>query len=190
MNRRGLLRVLAGTTISSGFLFTTGCFQNTASFDPVSETIRLGTSTPVSLDTDLHVTTSTVNSTQDAQEFESEATKRASVLVHDYITRQLRDQGLLGSGISPERLRLRTDEIDTNGHTDEFKRAIPLAVVVTHRYHYASDGELIHHPTVEFDALLSQLPRTITVAVSESVHFSEYEAVLPVAGHRYWTQNT
>jgi len=96
MNRRGLLRVLAGTTISSGFLFTTGCFQDTASFDPVSETIRPGTSTPVSLDTDLHVTTSTVSSTQDAQEFESKATNRASVLVHDYITRQLRDQGYSG----------------------------------------------------------------------------------------------
>lgn len=190
MNRRGFLRVLTGVCISSGILFTAGCFKNNTSFDPVAETIRLGTSTPVSLDTDLHFTTSTVSSTQDSEEFESEVTKQASVLVHDYITRQLRDQGLRESGISSERVRLRTDEIDTNVRTDEFKRAIPLAVVVSHRYHYASDGELIHHPTVEFDTLLSQLPRTVSVAVSESVHFSEYEAVLPVAGHRYWTQNT
>ncbi len=190
MNRRGLLHVLACTSISGGILSTADCSENTASFDPVSETIQLGTSTPVSLDTDLHVRTSTVNSTQDAQEFESEVTKRASVLIHDHITRQLRHQGLRESGISPERIRLRTDEIDTDVHTDEFKRAIPLAVVVNHRYHYANDGELIHHPTVDFDTLLSQLPRTVTVAVSESIHFSEYEAVLPVAGHRYWTQNT
>jgi hypothetical protein len=190
MNRRGLLRVLAGTAISSGILFTAGCSENTASFDPVSETIQLGTSTPVSLDTDLHVTTSTISSTHDSEEFESEVTKRASVLVHDYVTWQLRDQGLRESGISPERTRLRTDKIDTNAHTDEFKRAIPLAVVVNHRYHYANDGELTHHPTVDFDTLLSQLPRSVTVAVSESVHFGEYEVVLPVAGHRYWTQNT
>ena len=190
MNRRELLRVLACTSISGGTFLTAGCSENTASFDTVSETIQLGTSTPVSLDTDLHITTSTISSTHDSEEFESEVTKRASVLVHDYITRELTDQGLRESGISPERVRLRTDEIDTNVHTDEFKRAIPLAVVVNHRYHYANDGELTHHPTVEFDTLLSQLPRTVTVAVSESIHFSEYEAVLPVAGHRYWTQNT
>ena len=133
---------------------------------------------------------STISSTHDSEEFESEVTKRASVLIHDYITRQLTDQGLRESGISPGWVRLRADEIDTNVHTDEFKRAIPLAVVVNHRYHYANDGELTHHPTVDFDTLLSQLPRSVTVAVSESVHFGEYEVVLPVAGHRYWTQNT
>ncbi len=141
----------------------------------------------MSLDTDLHVSTSSLglDATRNSKEFESEATKRASVLVHGHITRQLRDQGLLGSRVFPNRVRLRTDEIDTDVTADEFERTTPLAVVVSHRYHYARDGELISHLAVEFDTLRLQLPRTVTVAVSELSHFGEYEAVLPVAGNRY-----
>lgn len=53
------------------------------------------------------------------------------------------------------------------------------------RYRYNEDGELLTQPEPQaLDTLLSQLPRTVNATVvSDS---DEYEAILPVVGHRYW----
>ncbi len=176
MNRRYFLGVLT----SSSTLLTAGCLGNNDSFEPdISETIRLGTSAPISLDTQPTI------STQDSQEFEYEATVRANSLVHDYIGQKLREQELIGAGVFLSINRLTTDEIDSDVNEDEFRRAVPLATVVKQRYQYNKDGELVTQPEpVELDTLLSQLPRTVTVSISSDV--AEYEAVLPVVVHRYW----
>lgn len=176
MNRRYFFGVLA----SSSTVLIAGCLGNDDSFEPdISETIRLGTAAPLSLDAQPTI------STQDSQEFEYKATVRANALVHDYIGQQLRDQELFGAGVFLSINRLTTDEIDSAVSEDEFRRAVPLATIVKQRYQYNEDGELVTQPEpVELNTLLSQLPRTVTVSVSSDV--AEYEAVLPVVAHRYW----
>lgn len=175
MNRRYFLGVLASST-----LLTAGCLGSNDSFDPdISETIRLGTATPISLDTEPEAPN------QDSQEFDYEATVRGNVLVHDYIDQKLREQELIGAGVFLSINRVTRDEIDSDVNEDEFRRAVPVATVVKQRYDYNEDGELITQPEpVKLDTILSQLPRTVTVSTSSDV--AEYEAVLPVVAHRYW----
>ncbi|ERG99055.1 MAG: hypothetical protein J07HQX50_00197 [Haloquadratum sp. J07HQX50] len=211
MNRRWFLGVLA----TSSTPLVAGCprGRGNASSDTTSETtsstpsetIRLGTSAPVSPETDSRVPTptpvSTPTPTQDtgdaylfAEITEEEATEQANSLVYDYITERLSGQALLSSwGVLVEKTKLRADEIDTDLSADEFKRAIPLATVVEYKYQYNRQNELVAQPEVEFDTLLSHLPRTVTVTVpvgSGPAFSGEYEAVLPVAVHRYSIYNT
>ena len=176
MNRRSFV----GALTSGSILLTAGCLRSTDSFEPeISETIRLGTSEPISLDTELHV------QNRDSQDFEYEATIRANSLVHAHIGQMLGEQELLGAGVFLSINRLTTDEIDTDINKNELRRAVPVTTVVKQRYRYNEEGELVTQPEpVDLDTLLSQLPRTVTVNASSNKN--EYECVLPVVAHRYW----
>lgn len=177
MNRRKLLAVFAG------FASLAGCARNeNEEFEPnISETVRLGTANPITLDQEVTI------SNRNTHDFEAEATKKANIRVHDYIGSILREQELLGAGVFLGIDYISTTEIDDEVEEDEFERAKPLATVVNQRYIYDADGELITQPKPrELDTLLSQLPRTVTVSVSSDT--ARYLAVLPVVVRRYWVQ--
>ncbi|WP_133412291.1 hypothetical protein [Natrarchaeobaculum sulfurireducens] len=117
-------------------------------------------------------------------DFEEKATVRANSHVHDYVSSLLREEELLGAGVSLGIDYISVDEIDDVVVEDEFERAKELATIVNQRYEYDVEGELISQEPVDLDTLREHLPRTVIVETSSDTN--RYTAVLPVVVHRFW----
>ncbi|AXR83063.1 hypothetical protein AArcMg_3076 [Natrarchaeobaculum sulfurireducens] len=96
----------------------------------------------------------------------------------------LREEELLGAGVSLGIDYISVDEIDDVVVEDEFERAKELATIVNQRYEYDVEGELISQEPVDLDTLREHLPRTVIVETSSDTN--RYTAVLPVVVHRFW----
>jgi hypothetical protein len=127
------------------------------------------------------------NGETDEMPFDEWATRRASDAARSYIIRLLDEHQIGNAGLSVGQSFGDLSEITGENDESEFKRAVPLSIVVGHYTMFSRQGAVIDKPTVEFDAVVPVTPRAATVTMV----FPErtYTAVLPVVCQRGWAKD-
>lgn len=174
------------TAFSAAFALPIGGCS--ASREPDVERVqRLGGAPPLSLSESVQL------DYDDGTErsFPEQATNLAAESAAARVAEILERESLTGQGVSVGHGVVELADIDvtaTEQPTESaFNRATNRSPIVSHLHHYSRDGDLVSEPSVPFEAVVDETPRSVTVPVTDTTR--EYVAILPVMCDRNWIQN-